>query len=248
MRLCLRISFLCLALGIAACAPTKQVAKALTPVAPTARVVQETVLVPQTVVVQETVAVPQTVVVQETVLVVVTATPLPPIPTPKGPTATPTKTLPPTKTPPPAKTLTRTKAPTPTKTETPTKAPTATKTDTPVPTDTPEPTLAPITWASIKAAYEGFTDVQWKAYCDSVKGKLVINWSGTVEDVSKGWFGGYSLDLDVDADRTVDVSIDIPGEGALAYKKGQRVKFTGTIWRLYKFLGPVLSIEKATVE
>jgi hypothetical protein len=177
-----------------------------------------------------------------------------------APTPSETPTASPTETDTPTSTSTRTPIPTPSRTTTPTPTPTRTATRTPSPTltasatHTPQPTATPEpshpTFAEIVETRNSpaLTGAQKNAYLDGLKGKSFQHWHGRVEDISS-FLGSYSVWVDMlDGDRTGDVTWGIRREDALNYRKGELIRFSGTVDNFNGFLGFWVKVKNVVPE
>jgi len=114
--------------------------------------------------------------------------------------------------------------------------PTAAPTPTPEPpTAIPEPTatfqsIAPSCSEIVEGA-ETRTSAQWEAYSPTIEGKQVISWTGHVEDVLSGPFGGYELWVEVGPGWVPQCTaiFDISDDLALEFEVDQMLVFSGTI-------------------
>ncbi len=86
---------------------------------------------------------------------------------------------------------------------------------------------------------QGWTDIQFDEYKNSIKGAKVENWIGTVVEAKQGILEEYYLEIDMPGtEDRVDVYLYTTKEVALAMQKGQEVTFSGTIRGLYPhFIG-----------
>lgn len=95
--------------------------------------------------------------------------------------------------------------------------------------------VSPVTWHEINAIYSlssGATDLrkdeEWKNY----KGKIV-KWTGRVEDIKKGFFGGVSLLVKMNPrTMTFDLSIDLKSDQATKaanLRKGETITFKAVL-------------------
>jgi len=96
------------------------------------------------------------------------------------------------------------------------------------------------------------TEAQWKAYLPTLKGMLVENWTGWVEEVNVVG-GGYELWVDMDSPDTLfsvqDIYFPVPNDIALELQKGEQVTFSGRIKSVTEFLGSVsLHLEDVTLQ
>ncbi len=117
-------------------------------------------------------------------------------------------------------------------------------------TPTPAPLLPSV--GVLRANAEEMTDAQWKAYARTLRGRRVEGWTGWVEDVREGFFGGYEVWIDLEPPdvwmSVQDVYFDVPREVALLLKKDQRVVFSGTVDFVDRTLGAVqIKLKEATI-
>lgn len=99
---------------------------------------------------------------------------------------------------------------------------------TPVPQAEPAPPLA-----EIAAKKEKSTDAQWDAYAESLKGKAISGWTGTVQSVDEKVFSD-DFRMIVDTPDPVpgyafDLWVDVPKSDALNISKDAKVAVSGTI-------------------
>jgi hypothetical protein len=96
----------------------------------------------------------------------------------------------------------------------------------------PTPTLVPeFSYADIiqSANEKGWTSTQYSAYRETIKGKQVNGWSGTILEI-KEWAGEPYLSLDMkEGEPLIDAYIYISKDDVLKVGLGQNVTFSGTI-------------------
>lgn len=81
---------------------------------------------------------------------------------------------------------------------------------------------------------QGWTDVQYNAYKDSLKGTYIENWTGTIVEAKESLLGEYYIEVNMPGtEDSVDVYIYTTKEAALAMRKGQQITFSGTIRGLW---------------
>ncbi len=92
-----------------------------------------------------------------------------------------------------------------------------------------------IKWSELDKIYNlksNSTDMQKEALWKDYKGKRVA-WTGTVSEVSKGTFGGLSLQIKMNPDTlTSDILLSLKKEEeskAMSLTKGSKVSFVGTL-------------------
>jgi hypothetical protein len=87
------------------------------------------------------------------------------------------------------------------------------------------------------------TDIKWNRYSETLVGKKITDWTGTITEVNETIFGGYELWIDMDdpADilSTQDVYFPCTEETALEWDKGDGIKFSGVIKSVNDLLGTV---------
>lgn len=82
------------------------------------------------------------------------------------------------------------------------------------------------------------TDAQWDAYAETVKGKSLTNWVGTVTSVDQKLFSNdiYTMIVDVPegagAQALFDVLVDVGKDDALKINKGQSATVNGLISKI----------------
>ncbi len=112
----------------------------------------------------------------------------------------------------------------------------ATPTSTPVPTSTPIPTSTPTSIPEfsfneiIQSPKEkGWTDTQYSTYFETIKGKKVNGWSGTILEIDE-WGGEPYLSLDIEPNEPeIDAYVYISKDDILKVGLGQNITFAGTI-------------------
>lgn len=116
----------------------------------------------------------------------------------------------------------------------------ATPTSTPNPTSTSVPTSIPTSTATpipefsfneiIQNANEkGWTDTQYSTYFETIKGKQVNGWSGTILEIEE-WGGEPYLSLDMEpGEPEIDAYVYISKDDVLKVGLGQNITFAGTI-------------------
>ena len=112
----------------------------------------------------------------------------------------------------------------------------STPTSTPVPTSTPIPTSTPTPIPEfsfneiIQSPNEkGWTDTQYSTYFETIKGKQVNGWSGTILDIDE-WGGEPYLSLDIEPNEPeIDAYVYISKDDILKVGLGQNITFAGTI-------------------
>lgn len=104
-----------------------------------------------------------------------------------------------------------------------------------VPTANPKNVISPIKWSDVDKIYNlksNSTDMQKEALWKDFKGKRVA-WSGTVSEVSKGTFGGLTLQIKMNPDTlTSDIILSLKKEEegrAINLTKDSKVSFVGTL-------------------
>lgn len=113
-----------------------------------------------------------------------------------------------------------------------------------VSTTVPEP--AP-PYTEIRQNLEDMTEAQWEAYADSLAGKSIEGWTGTVKDVDQT-LGSYAVLVAVGDDDN-QVSVPVDEDTALLFNKGDEVTFSGTVSSVTWVLGLVdLTLRDATIE
>ena len=109
-------------------------------------------------------------------------------------------------------------------------------TSTSVPTSTPVPTSTstPIPEFSFNEIIQsrnekGWTDTQYSTYFETIKGKQVNGWSGTILEI-KEWGGEPYLSLDIKpGEPEIDAYVYISKDDFLKVGLGQNITFAGTI-------------------
>lgn len=82
------------------------------------------------------------------------------------------------------------------------------------------------------------TDAQWDAYVETVKGKALTDWTGTVTSVDQKLFSNdiYTMIVDVPegagAQALFDVLVDVGKDDALKINKGQTATASGIISKI----------------
>lgn len=82
------------------------------------------------------------------------------------------------------------------------------------------------------------TDAQWDAYAETVKGKALTDWTGTVTSVDQKLFSNdiYTMIVDVPEGTApqalFDVLVDVGKDDALKINKGQSVSASGIISKI----------------
>ena len=112
----------------------------------------------------------------------------------------------------------------------------STPTSTPVPTSTPIPTSTPTPIPEfsfneiIQSPNEkGWTDTQYSTYFETIKGKQVNGWSGTILEI-KEWGGEPYLSLDIKpGEPENDAYVYISKDDVLKVGLGQNITFAGVI-------------------
>jgi len=112
----------------------------------------------------------------------------------------------------------------------------ATPTSTPVPTSTTIPTSTPTPIPEfsfneiIQSPNEkGWTDTQYSTYFETIKGKKVNGWSGTILEIDE-WGGEPYLSLDIEPNEPeIDAYVYISKDDILKVGLGQNITFAGTI-------------------
>ncbi|MDQ3713861.1 MAG: zinc-ribbon domain-containing protein [Acidobacteriota bacterium] len=102
-------------------------------------------------------------------------------------------------------------------------------------TANPKDEISTINWNDLERIYNlksNSTDMQKEALWKDYKGKRVA-WTGTVSEVSKGTFGGLSLQIKMNPDTlTSDILLSLKKEEegkAMSLTKGSKVSFVGTL-------------------
>jgi len=101
------------------------------------------------------------------------------------------------------------------------------------PGETPEPTeraVAGPSYFQIRSQKDTLTDVQWKAYEDSIRGRRV-QWRGRISEIAEDILGDNYVWIDMDSppDGMHDVYFPYPVDESMRYSKGQQVVFTGEL-------------------
>jgi len=105
---------------------------------------------------------------------------------------------------------------------------------TPTPTSTPTSTPTPIPEFSFNEIIQspnekGWTDTQYSAYFETIKGKQVNGWSGTILEI-KEWGGEPYLSLDIKPGKPeIDAYVYISKDDFLKVGLGQNITFAGII-------------------
>ncbi len=114
----------------------------------------------------------------------------------------------------------------------------------PNPTNTPEPVPA---YTEIRENIETMTEAQWESFAETLKGKAINEWTGTVKDVDQT-LGSYTVLVSV-GNRDNQVSVPVEEDQALTFNKGDEVTFSGTVSSVTWVLGLVnLYLGDATIE
>lgn len=84
---------------------------------------------------------------------------------------------------------------------------------------------------------KALTDAQWDAYADSLKGKGIVVWPGTVKSVDQKPFSDlYVMAVDVQeptgAASAFDLNVDVSKADGLKINKGQAVTVSGNIRKI----------------
>lgn len=106
----------------------------------------------------------------------------------------------------------------------------AAPTPTPVPTSTPTP-IPEFSFNEIIQSpnVKGWTDTQYSTYFETIKGKQVNGWSGTILEI-KEWGGEPYLSLDIKSgEPEIDAYVYISKDDVLKVGLGQKVTFAGII-------------------
>ncbi len=102
------------------------------------------------------------------------------------------------------------------------------------PTSTPVPTSTPIPEFSFNEIIQspnekGWTDAQYSTYFETIKGKQVNGWSGTILEI-KEWGGEPYLSLDIKpGEPEIDAYVYISKDDFLKVGLGQNITFAGII-------------------
>ena len=87
------------------------------------------------------------------------------------------------------------------------------------------------------------TDAKWNVYAETLVGKKVTNWRGTVTEVNETLFGDYEVWIDMDNPDVLfsvqDVYLPCSEETAFKYNKGDSITFSGVIESATDLLGTV---------
>lgn len=113
--------------------------------------------------------------------------------------------------------------------------------DTPLPTSRPADAPEPVEEVSASEVFDRvsdrYTEVQRTAYFDSVEGAR-ISFRGRVNEVKKGWLGGYTVVLDGSRDQTVYCRLaDGQEKAAIALRPRQAASCVGLLDSYAKILG-----------
>ncbi len=111
---------------------------------------------------------------------------------------------------------------------------THTPANTPIPTNTPVPTKTPIPELLFTDIIQGpkekgWTDTQYSTYFDTIKGKEINGWSGTILEI-KEYAGDPYVSLDMKpGDPKIDAYVYINKDDVLKVALEQNITFAGTI-------------------
>lgn len=98
-------------------------------------------------------------------------------------------------------------------------------------------------YETIAANCEAMTDAKWNIYSETLVGKKITNWSGTVTEVNETLFGDYEIWIDMDDPDEIlsvqDVYYPCSKESALKFDKGDGITFSGVIKSVSDLLGSV---------
>jgi hypothetical protein len=116
-------------------------------------------------------------------------------------------------------------------------------------------TLAPLAppYQEIEDTVASMTEVQWKAYLQTLAGNRVDSWTGWIVEVDQSLGGKYTAWIDMDPPgailSTQDVYVPVGEDLAMKLNKGDKVVFSGQIERCQELLGTVsVRFETATLE
>lgn len=115
------------------------------------------------------------------------------------------------------------------------------------PTPAQERVLAP-SCAEIIAQTNGMTDIQWQNFKENIKGKWIVEWSGTITQVSDEslFDSGYTIHVKVDR---CSVLFDIQDESqAMALRIDQPVVMTAEIDMLADVFGKVIYLNEDSLK